>query len=72
MARERLYPEVVCSRDESSRIAEQVLAWLNDPESAHQLSLRLEQLRARVAQPGACQRAAQFLVQTTARRRAAA
>jgi lipid-A-disaccharide synthase len=63
---------VVCSRDESPRIAEQVLAWLNDPESAHQLSLRLEQLRARVAQPGACQRAAQFLVQAITSRRAVA
>ncbi len=72
MAGERLYPEVVCSRDESPRIAEQVLAWLNDPESAHQLSLRLEQSRARVAQPGACQRAAQFLVQAITSRRAAA
>jgi len=72
MARERLYPEVVCSRDESARIAQIVLAWLNDPALAHRLSARLEQLRARVAQPGACLRAAKFLEQAITSRRVAA
>lgn len=65
MAGEILYPDIVCSKDESARIAQQILTWLNHPESAHQLSEKLRQLREQVAQPGACRRAAAFLLEQT-------
>jgi lipid-A-disaccharide synthase len=63
MAGEILYPDVVCSTDQSVKIAQQILTWLNHPETADQLSERLRTLRDRVAQPGACRRAATFLLE---------
>jgi lipid-A-disaccharide synthase len=73
LAGEAIYPEIPTTQDESDRIAEYVLGWLNDPASRSALVSRLESLRARVAVPGACDRAAEFLLgtQTPAARAAA-
>ncbi len=62
MADAPLYPEFPTSRDDSDRIAAQVLHWLNDPASRAALVARLEALRARVAVPGACERAAEYVL----------
>jgi lipid-A-disaccharide synthase len=62
LAGERLFPEIATSRDESDSISTQVLEWLNDPGSRSILVARLQALRARVAVPGACERAAAFLM----------
>jgi lipid-A-disaccharide synthase len=43
------------------------LAWLNDPAARAALVGRLADLRDRVAQPGACDRAASFLLGTAPR-----
>lgn len=63
MADAPLYPEFPTTRDDSDRIAAQVLTWLNDPASRAALVGKLEALRARVAVPGSCARAARFLLE---------
>jgi lipid-A-disaccharide synthase len=65
LAGEELYPELLTARDESTRIAGHVLGWLNDPARRAELVGRLESLRDRVAVPGACDRAAAYLLSTT-------
>lgn len=59
---EMLYPEVHATGDESDRVAGHLLGWLNDASARGALVSRLEALRARVAVPGACDRAAEFLL----------
>jgi lipid-A-disaccharide synthase len=63
LAGKELYPEFLTSRDESAAIAGHVLRWLNEPESYANLCRELQELRNRVAVPGACSRAASFLIQ---------
>ncbi len=72
MAGEALFPEVVSCRDESERVAGHLLAWLNDGAARAALVAQLEALRARAAVPGACERAARFLVDESGAARAAA
>lgn len=64
LAEEALFPEIATSRDESDQIAGQVLGWLNNSASRLDLIGRLQKLRDRVAIPGACERAASFLLST--------
>lgn len=70
LAGERLFPEIATSRDESPAIARQVLEWLDNPNARQELVGRLAALRDRVARPGACDRAAEFLTAAAAERRA--
>jgi lipid-A-disaccharide synthase len=72
LADEELYPELLTSRDEPDRIADITLDWLNDTASRSALVGRLEALRERVARPGACERAAAFLLGAHAERLRAA
>lgn len=62
LASEQLYPEIATARDESARIADHVLGWLNDPTRRFETVRRIAALRDRVAQPGACNRAAELLL----------
>lgn len=62
LAQEELFPEIAASRDESSQIACHITKWLSDAESRLAVVGRLEALRDRVAGPGACERAAGFLL----------
>jgi lipid-A-disaccharide synthase len=62
LANEELFPELVTSGDESDAIAGHLLGWLNDPAKRQELVRRLQELRSRVAVPGACARAAEFLL----------
>lgn len=71
LADQELYPELLTSRDESPRIAAIILDWLNDPARRMALVRQLESLRDRVAQPGACDRAAAYLLRAAAAPRAA-
>ncbi|HEY8505753.1 MAG TPA: lipid-A-disaccharide synthase [Gemmataceae bacterium] len=71
LANEELYPEFLTRHDESEAIAGKVLAWLEDERSRSDLELRLRQLRDRVAQPGACDRAAGRIVEELRRRSSA-
>jgi lipid-A-disaccharide synthase len=62
LADEPLYPEIATSGDESDRIAGHLLGWLNDTAKRAALVTQLEALRERVGIPGACDRAAEFLL----------
>ena len=59
---EELYPEFAGGGDYSDAIAGHILGWLNDPLRRNAVVNRLAALRARVAVPGACDRAAAFLL----------
>jgi lipid-A-disaccharide synthase len=71
LAGDEVFPEVATARDESARIAGQLDEWLTQPARRGALVARLRDLRDRVAVPGACDRAAQFLLDAAARRSAA-
>lgn len=62
LANEELFPEIATSRDESARVAGNLLGWLNDSAAYTQVAARIARLRDRVAVPGACDRAAEFLL----------
>jgi lipid-A-disaccharide synthase len=70
LAGEELFPEIATARDESDRIAGHVLGWLNDAARYGELTGRIAALRDRVAVPGACDRAAAFLLAAGAARAA--
>ncbi len=59
---EELYPELSGSRYTPADIAGHILGWLNDPVRHAVAVNRLVELRARAAVPGACDRAAAFLL----------
>ena len=69
LAEKELYPEFATDRCESAAVAEHVLSWLNDPAKYAALCQELTALRDRVAEPGACERAAQYIVYALAERR---
>jgi lipid-A-disaccharide synthase len=62
LAEKELYPEFPTDRCESVAVAERVLNWLNDPAATTTLQLELLELRGRVAETGACERAAQYIL----------
>ncbi|MDB5311207.1 MAG: lpxB [Gemmataceae bacterium] len=64
LANEEVYPEFGTYRDRSDDIASHILTWLNDPAARAGRVDRLRQLREEVARPGACARAADFLLET--------
>jgi lipid-A-disaccharide synthase len=69
LAGEELYPEFLCDRDPAEQMAEHLLKWLNDPSAAAHLRQRLLALRQRVGEPGACERAARFIIDDVRERR---
>lgn len=72
LAGEELFPEFLTARDDSPAIAGRVLEWLNDPAARAARVAKLAALRDRAAVPGACDRAAAFLLRATGEVRAAA
>ena len=62
LAKEELFPEFMTSDDESDRMASHVLGWLNDPAKREDVVGKISVLRDQVAVPGACERAAEFLL----------
>lgn len=68
LAGEELFPEFPVAWDASAEIAEKVLGWLNDPASRVAVVQKLADLKAKVAVPGAVERAADFLVSEVTRR----
>jgi lipid-A-disaccharide synthase len=63
-----LYPEFLSSRCEGERLAERVLHWLDDPKAYATLCDELQALCSRVSEPGACDRAAQAVLELIAER----
>jgi lipid-A-disaccharide synthase len=62
LAEAEVFPEFLCDRDPSERVASQIRSWLNDPAKRDRVVDRLAELNATVAAPGACDRAARFLL----------
>src|SRR5262249_8871105 len=63
LAGEELYPEYLTDRCEAAAIGEHILRWLNDPAAYDAVCARLTALRGRVAEPGACERAARYILE---------
>jgi len=64
LAGKELFPEYLTCRDRSAALAEHVLHWLNQPKAYAEICAELVVLRRQVAVPGACDRAAAFLLKT--------
>jgi lipid A disaccharide synthetase len=58
-----LFPEFLTDHCEAHAIAGHILGWLNQPETHAQVCRELADLRRQVARPGACGRAADFILQ---------
>ena len=62
LANEEVFPEFLTSVDESDRVASHIIDWLADPAKRSAAVAKIAALRDRVASPGACDRAAEFLL----------
>lgn len=63
LAGEAIYPEFHTSQNVGDEVADHVLRWLNDPAAAAATVERLQRVKDDVAFPGACARAAEFIVE---------
>jgi lipid-A-disaccharide synthase len=66
LAEKELFPEFPSERCESEAVARQVLRWLTEPEVYGKVCDELAELKSRVAEPGACERAAKLILNTLA------
>jgi lipid-A-disaccharide synthase len=69
LAGKELLPEFLTDRCEAEPIAGNILRWLNDPETHQEVCNELAELRARVGEPGACERAARLVLSEIEKRR---
>jgi lipid-A-disaccharide synthase len=67
LANKELLPEFLSYRDQSRNVAERVLFWLNREEAYQETCRELGQLKEGYCSPGACQRAAEYIVEKLAR-----
>jgi lipid-A-disaccharide synthase len=63
LADKELFPEFLTDRCEATAMAGHVLRWLEEPELYADVCEELAALRERVARPGACERAAEFVLE---------
>jgi lipid-A-disaccharide synthase len=66
LADRQLFPEYLSARCDAEAMAGHVLGWLNDQDSYESLRRELTALRDRVAEPGACDRAARQILDMAA------
>jgi lipid-A-disaccharide synthase len=62
LAGKELFPEFLTDRCAAEAVAGHVLRWLNDPAAHAALCRELAELRGRVGEPGACERAARYIL----------
>jgi lipid-A-disaccharide synthase len=62
LADAELFPEYLTTRDNPDAVASHVIEWLTRPASRNAVVTRLKELREQAAVPGACERAAEFLL----------
>jgi lipid-A-disaccharide synthase len=62
LAGKELFPEFLTDRNEALAISRHILNWLNDHRENDETRAELVALRAQVAQPGACERAARYVL----------
>lgn len=72
LADKELFPEHLTDRCEAEAMSREVLRWLNDEACYRESVCELSELKAKVALPGACAKAATFLLGTLARGKSAA
>jgi lipid-A-disaccharide synthase len=63
LAGKEIFPEFLSNRCEAEAIGKQVLTWLNDAAAYEEVCGQLTALRRRVAEPGACARAAAIVLE---------
>jgi len=68
LADEELFPEFLTTRCPAESMAAELLRWLDGPKELAARRAKLEELRDRVARPGACAAAARFITATVGRR----
>lgn len=59
-----VFPEYPSDRDESLAVSQDIVRWLNVPQERQAVVDALADLKARFGQPGACERAARFVLDT--------
>jgi lipid-A-disaccharide synthase len=64
LAEKELYPEFLTDHCEAEAIGGHIVRWLNDRSTYRATCAELTDLRRRVGQPGACERAARYVLQT--------
>lgn len=62
LADKPLFPEYLAYRVPAQAVADHVLRWLDNPEAYRDIQGELAMLRQRVAEPGACERAATLVL----------
>jgi lipid-A-disaccharide synthase len=62
LAGKELFPEFLTDRCEAAAISRHVVRWLEDEKEWQAVREELKELRQRVAAPGACRRAAEFVL----------
>jgi lipid-A-disaccharide synthase len=67
LADEEILPEFVTHHCPALDIGKQILHWLDDPIAYGEVRGRLSRLRERVGQPGACEKAARYLLDVLSR-----
>jgi lipid-A-disaccharide synthase len=67
LADRELFPEFLTHCDEAEKVADRVLHWLNDEGAYGDVCGQLAALKTRVAEPGACRRAAGYILDALAR-----
>jgi lipid-A-disaccharide synthase len=68
LAERELFPEFLTHRDEAEAVAGRLLHWLNDEAAYRDVCAELATLKAGVAEPGACARAAEYILRALAGR----
>jgi lipid-A-disaccharide synthase len=63
LADRELFPEFLSDRHDGQAVGAKVLDWLEDEKAYAELCSELASLRRRVAEPGACERAARYVLQ---------
>ncbi len=62
LADRELYPEFLTDRGAAPEMAQKIVEWLDEPEKVADIRRSLQEVLGQVAQPGGCDRAADFLV----------
>lgn len=68
LAEEEVFPEYLTVGDPSAEMAGHLLRWLNEPAERAAVVAKLQALREKVAEPGACERAARTIAEQVASR----
>jgi lipid-A-disaccharide synthase len=63
LADREVFPEYLTARCEAEAMSGHVLHWLNEPAAYDVVRAELTALRAQVAEPGACERAARYILE---------